>query len=381
MYRSPARLIGLAGLALAMLAAGCAGPGGQGTPMSAARLTEQAFVPTATITSTAVPTIGPSDTPTPSETPTPSPTPTPTRTPFLTNTPRPSPTPPIIVSATPASGQVRPPTTPGAPTWTPPPLDQAMTIEDHYWMARPIPPDGTTWASRNYPYGSTNAGRLQVHHGIDLQNPLGTPVIAVQDGTVVYAGDDIGTLFGPIPDFYGNVIVIRHDFVTPGAGEPVFSLYGHLLSVQVEAGQRVTQGQQIGLVGAAGVALGPHLHLEVRVGDPYSYDHTRNPELWVRPYRGFGTLAGRITDAADNPLRDVTLDVISIADPSFRRAAFSYSDTSVNPDEVFRENFVLGDLPADYYNLVIRSGGAPLYRDQIFLYPNRTTWLEIQLPG
>jgi hypothetical protein len=42
----------------------------------------------------------------------------------------------------------------------------------------------------------------------------------------------------------------------------------------------------------------------------------------------------------------------------------------VNGDSSFRENFALGDLPADYYNLVIRNGsGTALFRDQIYVYP------------
>jgi len=373
------RLVRTAAMAGLILLAGCAGGEQMGTPMSVADLTETAVAAIPTRTNTPVPTVGPTDTPTATPTPTPSSTPTPTRTPFRTNTPRPSPTPPVIVSPTAAAGENGNAASAGEPTWTPPPLDQALTIPDHYWLARPIPADFTTWASRNYPYGSTNGGRLQTHHGVDIQNGPGTPVIAAQDGTVIYAGDDTGTLFGPIPNFYGNVIVIQHDFVAPGSGEPVYSLYGHLLAVKVEAGQRVIQGDEIGLVGATGVALGPHLHFEVRVGDPGSYASTRNPELWLRPYRGYGTLAGRITDAAGNLLRDVTLDVTSARDPDFRRAAYTYADDTVNGDSQFGENYALGDLPADYYNLVVRSGGTTLFRDQVYVYPNRTTWVEIQL--
>lgn len=353
--------------------------------MSAAELTQQAVANMPIATNSPVPTVAPTDTPTPTATSTDTPTPTatftltPTNTPILTNTPRPSPTPPIIVSPTSANDGNGAEGS-GEPTWTPPPLDQAMTVDDHYWFGRPIPYGNTTWASRNYPYGGTNGGRLQTHHGVDIANPQGTPVIAVQDGTVYYAGDDIGALFGPSANFYGNVIVIQHDFVAPGTGEPVFSLYGHLSSIEVSAGQRVTQGDQIGLVGAAGVALGPHLHFEVRLGDPNSYATSRNPELWIRPYRGYGTLAGRITNVGGAYLYDVTLDVVSATDPSFRRSAFSYTDDTVNGDNVFGENFTLGDLPADYYNLAIRSGGSTLFRGQIYVQPNRTTWIDIQLP-
>ncbi|NPV65688.1 MAG: peptidoglycan DD-metalloendopeptidase family protein [Anaerolineae bacterium] len=372
LIRRPALAAAIAGL---ILLAGCAGQEQMGTPMSAANLTATAIAAVPTRTNTPVPTIGPTDTPTLPPTPTPSNTPTATRTPFHTNTPRPSPTPPIVVSPTGQPGSA----SADEPTWTPPPLDPALTIPDHYWMARPIPADFTTWVSRNYPYGSTNGGRLQTHHGVDIQNGTGTPVIAVQDGTVIYAGDDLGAIFGPQPNFYGNVIVIQHDFVDPGSGEPVYSLYGHLLAVKVESGQRVTQGDEIGLVGGTGVALGPHLHFEVRVGNPSSYTSTRNPELWLRPYRGYGTLAGRITDAAGNLLRDVTLDVTSARDPGFRRAAFTYADDTVNGDTQFGENYALGDLPADYYNLVVRSGGTTLFRDQVYVHPNRTTWVEIQL--
>ncbi len=367
------------GLALALLLAACGGQGAQVTPLSRAHLTKTAeAIPTATRTFTPspTPTVTPSSTPT--STPTATPTLTPSRTPFVvsTNTPRPTRTPLVVAALGPPDEAAG-----GQPTWTPPPLDQALAIEDHYWFARPIPNGLTSWAARNYPYGGTNGGRLQVHLGIDLVNPTGTPVLAVQDGTVYYAGDDVnGPRFGPIPNYYGTLVVIQHDFVTPDTGEPVFSLYGHLLAAEVEAGQRVTRGQQIGLVGASGVALGPHLHFEVRVGDPQSFNSTRNPELWLRPYQGFGTLAGRVTDSAGNFLYEVTLSVTSALDPDFRRAAFSYADDSVNPDTTFGENFVLGDLPADYYEVVIRSGGGTLYRDQVYVYPNRTTWLDITLP-
>ena len=371
------------GLVLTLALAGCGG-GAQTRPLTAADLTQTALAARPTATRTPVPTVAPSDTPTPTLTPTDTLTPTPTatvtpsRTPFRTNTPRPSPTQPIVITPTGAAVAAGGPIS-GQPSWTPPPLDQTLTLNDHYWFARPIPADDTTWAARNYPYGSTYNG-LQVHHGIDIVNQPGTPVLAVADGTVAYAGDDIGAIFGPRPDFYGNVIVIQHDFVTADTGEPIFSLYGHLSAIEVTNGQRVVQGDQIGRVGATGVALGPHLHFEVRIGDPTDYGRTRNPELWIRPYSGYGTLAGRITDANGNILYNVPLTVVSATDPDFVRTAYSYAEGSVNGDDTFQENFVLGDLPAGYYDLALRSGVRTLYRDQVYIYPRRTTWLEVRLP-
>lgn len=89
------------------------------------------------------------------------------------------------------------------------------------------------------------------HKGIDFGAAKGTPVHATAGGTVVAAG--------PLAENdgkYGNTVIIDH-----GAQR---SLYAHLNSVSVQAGQRVQTGQLIGAVGETGLATGPHLHLEVR---------------------------------------------------------------------------------------------------------------------
>jgi murein DD-endopeptidase MepM/ murein hydrolase activator NlpD len=313
---------------------------------------------TALPTSTFTPTFTPTDTPTPSNTP----TPTDTTTPIAINSPTPSGTEEVI--GTPL------------PTWTPPPIDPAVTIADHYHFRRPIGEGATSnWADRTYPYGGTQGGRLQVHHGVDIVNPRGVPVLAAADGTVFYAGDDLTTMYGPINNYYGRLVVIRHDFAAPD-GQPVFTLYGHLGRWEVETGQRVSAGDVIGQVGDAGVAQGPHLHFEVREGDPQNFGNTRNPELWIYPFQGFGTLAGRVTDADGNALYDVTLQVRS---SDLNRNAFSYADSSVNPDTVFGENFTLGDLPANYYEVTVRADNRLRFQKMIYLYPNRTTWIDVKL--
>ncbi|MCB9760942.1 MAG: peptidoglycan DD-metalloendopeptidase family protein [Alphaproteobacteria bacterium] len=87
------------------------------------------------------------------------------------------------------------------------------------------------------------------HLGTDFGAPTGTPVRAVGDGVVVIAGRSGG---------HGNRVKIDH------AG-PYATSYSHLSKVKVKNGQRVRQGDVIGLVGSTGLSTGPHLHYEVTV--------------------------------------------------------------------------------------------------------------------
>lgn len=332
--------------------------------------------------STAVPTADLSTlTPTPSSTPTA--TLTPTRTPSRTPTPTPSATASATITDTPVRGAGSTPPNGEAtdengdlpPTWTPPPDNPDVFINDHYRLSRPIADGGVNWVDRTYPYGGTAGGRLQVHHGVEFVNPRGTPILAAGDGTIIYAGDDVTTQYGPYASYYGNVVVIQHDFQSP-EGLPVFTLYGHMDRIDVQNGQHVESGARLGYVGDSGIAQGPHLHFEVRVGSATDFDATRNPELWIRPFIRFGTLAGRVTDASGNILRDVTLQVRST---DIQRFAFSYAGDTVNADPAFGENFTLGDLPANYYEVTVSDNGRIRFREMVYVYPNRTTWVDVTL--
>ncbi len=334
-------------------------------------VSQPTLFPTANLQPSSTPTLPPTATYTPTATATITPSLTPTSTPTQTSIP---PTGTPIPSATPTDPATDPNNTP-APTWTPPPPNPAAQIADHYVFGRPIASGGRDWASPVYPYGGTNGGRLQIHHGIDLENPTGTPILAVENATVFYAGDDLTTQFGPTTNFYGRLVVLEHNILSP-EGQRVFTLYGHMDTVAVQTGQTVARGDRLGTVGGTGVALGPHLHFEVRVAEPYSYRATRNPVLWIRPYPTFGTLAGIVEDANGNRLFDVSLRVVS-RDNSYY--AFSYAGDSVNPDPVFNENFVLGDLPANYYEVTVGDAGRVRFRQIVYVYPNRTTWLRVTL--
>ncbi|MGW2490373.1 M23 family metallopeptidase [Streptomyces sp. NPDC001606] len=94
------------------------------------------------------------------------------------------------------------------------------------------------------------------HTGIDFHAATGTPVLAVGSGTVVSTG------WGGA---YGNQIVIR-------MADGMYTQYGHLSSIGVTVGQKVTPGQHIGLSGATGNVTGPHLHFEARTTPEYGSD-------------------------------------------------------------------------------------------------------------
>lgn len=345
----------------------------------AATLPPVTAVPTAALAPSATPTLAATDTPTatltliptntprPTNTPTHTPTATPTFTPSATWTPTFTP----LASNTPTATL----TATRGPTATPPAAGSSPTLEDHYYLARPLSDNAINYSARTYPYGGTAGGRLQVHLGQDLENPTGTPVLAAADGVVVHAGDDLTTLLGPYNNYFGNAIVLQHNFTDP-AGETVYTLYGHLSRVAVAPGQSVKRGDVIGYVGAAGIAQGPHLHFEVRVGNPYDYRATRNPDLWVFPYFGFGTLAGRITDSAGNLLRDATLTITNDTSTFY---AFSYADDTVNGDARFGENWTRGDLPEGYYTVRVSENGRVRFEQQVYVYPGKTTWVDVVL--
>jgi murein DD-endopeptidase MepM/ murein hydrolase activator NlpD len=101
-----------------------------------------------------------------------------------------------------------------------------------YWFE---PPYG------NYPH---------FHTGVDLVEPFGSPVFAADDGIVA--------LVGSSSSGYGNYVIIAH------AGG-LDTLYGHLSTALVKAGQAVTQGTVVGLEGSTGNSTGPHLHFELRI--------------------------------------------------------------------------------------------------------------------
>ncbi|HCC47570.1 MAG TPA: hypothetical protein DEQ38_05565 [Elusimicrobia bacterium] len=110
------------------------------------------------------------------------------------------------------------------------------------------------------------------HHGIDYAAPSGTPVSAVADGAVTFAGWKGGN---------GRLVILRH-----GGGYE--TTYGHLsrFAKGLRSGRRVGQGEVIGYVGSTGLSSGPHLDFRVK--------HNGTPQNFLKmKYRSSGGVSGK----------------------------------------------------------------------------------------
>jgi len=289
--------------------------------------------------------------------------PTLTRRPTNTRTPVPTKTPMATV----------------APTATPRPK-----FDSHFLFGRPVQPDAASNSpDRFYLYGTTGRGEYEVHHGEEFVNPLGTPIVAVADGTIVVAGPDIlpqcgaggNEVCGRQPDYYGNVIILKLD--ASYKNQAVYVAYGHAQKWFVKPGQRVQAGELLGEVGQAGIALGPHVHIETRLG-ANSYAATRNPLLWMRPLPGTGVLAGRLQDRNGNLIRSANI-LIYAADENgtYIGDTETYSRDQyplVNSDDTLGENWAFPDLPAGAY-IVRAYVGSLIYERRVTIENGKLTFV------
>jgi len=124
------------------------------------------------------------------------------------------------------------------------------------------------WGMRQHP---VMAG-TRFHHGIDISNGIDTPVYATADGVVETAEAENG---------WGKVIKIKHQ-------SGYMTLYAHLHSFKVKAGDRVSKGQVIGLIGNTGMSIGFYLHYGVYRNEasvnPMNF--LSSPDKQLLAYRG-----------------------------------------------------------------------------------------------
>ncbi len=256
------------------------------------------------------------------------------------------------------------------------PVPLALHPEDHYVLIRPIPSGSRNYDLEWYPYGNDvlvpEFYPFRVHHGLDFPNETGTPILAAGSGTVVHSG--------PLPsprdgvNYYGNTVIIQHDW--QWRDQTVYTLYAHTLELFVAVGDYVRQGDLIAGVGSSGEVSGPHLHLEVRLGQN-NYYRSRNPSLWLSPYEGWGILAGTFTDSRGLPIQNGVVVVTPVNETDPIRIVHTYLSDSVTPDDYWQENFVVADLPAGRY-LVTLFVADRSYERNVDLLPGRTNYIAVQ---
>ncbi|HTX34037.1 MAG TPA: M23 family metallopeptidase [Bryobacteraceae bacterium] len=140
---------------------------------------------------------------------------------------------------------------------------------------------------RNYVYNGKKVDH-QVHLGFDLSDTQHGPVMAANDGRVVWASD-LG--------IYGNCVVLDH-------GYGLQSIYGHMHEIDVKPGDLVKKGQKMGIAGQTGLAEGVHVHFGMQIDGVQTNPREWWDEHWIKD-RILSKLApdriGAMTETSDAP--------------------------------------------------------------------------------
>ena len=140
-------------------------------------------------------------------------------------------------------------------------LNNRHLLDESYISGRPVKGKGS-WISSLY--GTRKdpfSGKLRSHKGVDIAGPTGMQLIATAAGIVTESGKKGG---------YGLMVEIHH-------GNGLVTRYAHALALTVRAGDVVSKGQQVAVMGSTGRSTGSHIHYEVlkngRQVDPDYYIH------------------------------------------------------------------------------------------------------------
>ncbi|MBV9861153.1 MAG: M23 family metallopeptidase [Alphaproteobacteria bacterium] len=148
--------------------------------------------------------------------------------------------------------------------------DAAPPRRDGESRAEPVPHGGVLlWPVRGHvlaSYGTESNGSR--NDGINIAAPRGSPVRAVEAGTVAYAGNELRG--------YGNLVLLKHP-------DGLISAYAHCDEMLVKRGDKVVRGQVIARVGSSGSVSEPQLHFEIRRGN-----HPLDPREFLLPLPSAG---------------------------------------------------------------------------------------------
>ena len=265
------------------------------------------------------------------------------------------------------------------------------------WFQRPINAGNQPYIDQTYRYGSTFGGTFQPHQGVEFNNPDGTPVHAIGNGVVVWAGPaEQGAL----------TVAIKHDTTITGfvprspedtaaperARLHLYSVYYHNSALKVKVGDRVRAGDVISYVGNTGRATNDHLHLEVHAS-PYDSTalivdpneryprYTTNPELWIPPLPGpgggpsSGWVAGQVFDGEGHPVPQAHIFGLSKFEPAETPLVMveTYGPRNhMNP--IYQEHFAIGEVPPGDYTLGVEIDGKRVFR-RITVTKGNVTWV------
>ena len=126
----------------------------------------------------------------------------------------------------------------------------ALTEKQNILSSTPSIWPAVGWVSSTFGYRTSPfTGRREMHKGIDISGPTGTPIYAPASGKVTSAGRSGG---------YGLALLLSH-------GNGITTRYAHMDRFTVKAGEVVRRGDLLGYMGNTGRSTGPHLHYEVKV--------------------------------------------------------------------------------------------------------------------
>ncbi len=260
------------------------------------------------------------------------------------------------------------------------------------WFQRPIAGGDQPYIDQTYRYGSTFGGTFQPHQGVEFNNPDGTPVHAIGNGVVVWAGPaEQGALTVAIRmDSTITGIVPRSPVDTTPVGRGklyLFSVYYHNSGLKVKVGDRVRAGQVIALVGNTGRATNDHLHVEVHASpvdsvkyivDPAErYPHyTTNTELWLRPAGAkSGWVAGQVFDVDGHPVPQAHIFGLSKFEPAETPLVMMETYGAQNHmHPLYQEHFAIGDVPVGEYTLGVEIDGKKVWR-KVTVTEGNLTWV------
>ena len=151
------------------------------------------------------------------------------------------------------------------------PLSSGHSIQYRFIWPEPRAQISQPFGPSNFWFEPPYGAYPHFHTGIDLVEPFGSPIFAADDGIVA--------LVGSSSSGYGTYVVIAH-------GGGLDTLYGHLSTALVKAGDRVTQGMPVGMEGSSGNSTGPHLHFELRINQKPVNPAPYLPPGAPSPFRG-----------------------------------------------------------------------------------------------